>query len=96
MFFIYMNPINIKCERCTHCTDQRFVFKNSCISSLALIFNISNPSKAMLEAKKQFQVLRTDDSCSFFFLISIQIDGSVVKASCSEAGGCMSSNLAGC
>ena len=89
----FLNPIDVKCERCT---GRRFVFKNSGISSLALIFNISNPSKAMLEAKKQFQVWRTDDSCSFFFFISIQIDGSVVKASCSEARGCMGSNLAGC
>ena len=34
------------------CIDQRFAFKNSRISCLALIFNLKNPSMTVLYAKK--------------------------------------------
>ena len=36
----------------TKCMDQRFAFKNSRISCLALIFNLKNPSMTVLYAKK--------------------------------------------
>ena len=44
----------------TRCFDQRFVFKNSSILCLALIFNLSNPRTTILHAKtwKQFEVAR--------------------------------------
>ena len=34
------------------CIDQRFAFKNSRISCLALIFNLKNPSTTVMYAKK--------------------------------------------
>ena len=34
------------------CIDQRFAFKNSGISCLALIFNFNNPRTTVLKAKK--------------------------------------------
>ena len=34
------------------CIDQRFAFKNSRISCLALIFNLNNPRTIVLYAKK--------------------------------------------
>ena len=34
------------------CIDQRFAFKNSRISCLALIFNLNNPRTTVLYAKK--------------------------------------------
>ena len=34
------------------CIDQRFAFKNSGISCLALIFNLNNPRTTILYAKK--------------------------------------------
>ena len=38
----------------TRCIDQRFEFKNSCISCLALIFKLKNHSTTVLHAKKLF------------------------------------------
>ena len=46
------------------CINQRFVFKNSGILCLALIFNLSNLKTTImiLQAKKRFQVARYDES----------------------------------
>ena len=46
------------------CINQRFVFKNSGILCLALIFNLSNLKITImiLQAKKRFQVARYDES----------------------------------
>ena len=44
---IYDSMLNV-----IRCIDQRFAFKNSRISCLALIFNLKNPSTTVLYAKK--------------------------------------------
>ena len=66
------------------CIDKRFEVKNSGISCLALIFNLSNPRMTILHPKKWFQVAKYDESLPFFFHRPIQPYGSVVKASCGE------------
>ena len=48
------------------CIDQRFVFKNSRISCLALIFNMKNPSTTVLCAKNRLQVAKYDEPYTFF------------------------------
>ena len=40
------------------CIDQRFAFKNSGISCLALIFNLSNLRTTILHSKKQLPVAK--------------------------------------
>ena len=66
------------------CIDKRFKVKNSGISCLALIFNLSSPRMTILHPKKWFQVAKFDESLPFFFHRLIQPYGSVVKASCGE------------
>ena len=68
------------------CIDKRFEVKNSGISCLALIFNLSSPRMTILHPKKWFQVAKFDESLPFFFHRLIQPYGSVVKASCGEQG----------
>ena len=71
------------------CIDQRSAFKNSGISCLAVILNLSNPRKTILHATKKFQVARYesyDESYTVYFRRSFRTHGSVVKAVCSELG----------
>ena len=62
------------------CINQRFVFKNSGISCLALIFNLKNLRTTILHAKKLLQVAR------IFFCSLICTHCSLVKVSHSESG----------
>ena len=54
---------------------KRFAGKNSGISCLALIFNLSNPRMKILHAKKWFKIARYDESYTTFFERLIQVDG---------------------
>ena len=82
------------------CINQRFAFKNSRISCLALIFNLKNPSTTVLYAKNQLQVAKYDEWYTIFFEPSIRsngewytvffepwirTNGSVVKTGCRES-----------
>ena len=69
------------------CIDQRFAFKNSRISCLALIFNLKNPSTTVLYAKKSVaggEIWRV--IYRFFFKLSIWTYGLVVNTGCRESG----------
>ena len=71
------------------CIDQRFAFKNSRISCLALIFKLKNPSTTVLYAKKSvalLQVAKYDDSYTVFFKQLIRTNGLVVNTGCRESG----------
>ena len=69
------------------CIDQRFAFKNSRISRLALIFNLKNPSTTILYAKKSVAggEIRLV-IYHFFFLLLIRNNGLVAKAGRRESG----------
>ena len=55
------------------CIDERFAFKNSRFSCLALIFNLNNPRMTVLYAKKnRLQVTKYDESYTVFFEQSIR------------------------
>ena len=49
-------------SKAIRCINQKFVFKNSGISCLALIFNLSNPRTTILFEKNRFKVARYDES----------------------------------
>ena len=65
------------------CIDQRFAFKNSRISCLALIFKLKNPSTTVLYAKL---VAKYDERYTVFFKYLARINGLVVKTGCRESG----------
>ena len=67
--------------------DQRFVFKNSGILCLALLFNLSNLRNTILLSKSCCRLRNTSSYIPFFFCILIWIHGWVVKESQSESGG---------
>ena len=69
------------------CINQRFVFKNSGISCLALIFNLNNLRMTILHAKKLLLVAKHYKQYTVFFCKLTRNDGLVVKMSCSESGG---------
>ena len=71
----------------SRCIDQRFVFKNSGISCLALIFNLNNLRMTILHAKKLLLVAKHYKQYTVFFCKLTRNDGLVVKMSCSESGG---------
>ena len=50
--------------RCIH---KLFAFKNSGISCLALIYNLSNLRRTILHAKKRLQVARCNESYTVLF-----------------------------
>ena len=69
--------------------DQRFVFKNSrisCLSRLALIFNLNNRRTTILYAKNRLQVAKYDESYTVFFREWIRTYGLVLKVSSMESG----------
>ena len=66
--------------------DKRFVVKNSGISCLALIFNLSNPRTTVLHVKIRFKVAICDESYTVFFARSIPTHCWVVQADSSEQG----------
>ena len=68
------------------CIDQRFAFKNSLISCLALIFKLKNPVRQSCTPKNQLQVAKYDDSYTVFFKRLIRTYGLVVKTGCGESG----------
>ena len=68
------------------CIDQRFAFKNSGISCLALISNLKNPNTKVLNAKNWLQVAKYDESYTVFFEQLIWTNGLVVKTWCRESG----------
>ena len=49
------------------CIDQRYAFKNSGISCLALMFNLSNLRTTILHSKKQLPVAKHVKSYAIFF-----------------------------
>ena len=57
------------------CIDQRFAFKNSGVSCLALIFNLKNPSTTVLYEKTRLQVAKYDKLYTIFFEQWIRTDG---------------------
>ena len=68
------------------CIDQRFAY--SCISCLALIFNLNNPSTTVLYEKNQpgsVQLAKYDESYTVFFQFLIRTHGLVVKTGCRES-----------
>ena len=75
------------------CIGKRFAVKNSGISCLALISNLSNLT--ILQARNQFLVAKYDGSYTVIFDRLIQTHGLVVKLSHSQWGN-MGSNPAGC
>ena len=83
---------NLKCYKMSNairCIDQRFAFKNSCISCLALIFKLKKPRTTVLYAKKsvtELQVAKNDKPYAIFFKRSIRTYGLVVKTSRRESG----------
>ena len=80
-----LSPIyDISMSNAIRCINQRFVFKNSRISCMALIFNLNNPRMTVLYAKYQLQVAKHDDSHTVFFKLLIPTNGLVVKVSSSE------------
>ena len=67
------------------CIDQRFVFKNSRISCLALIFYLKNSSMTVLYAKNWLQAAKFDESSyTIVFKQLIQTNGLVAKTGCRE------------
>ena len=48
----------VKIFQLVRCIDQRFAFKNSCISCLALIFNLSNLTTTILHSKKRLPIAK--------------------------------------
>ena len=73
------------------CIDQRFEIKNSCISCLALIFNLKNYTniplcKKFLYAKIGCRWRNTTSHIPFFFELLIRTNGLVVKTGCRESG----------
>ena len=68
------------------CIDQRFAFKNSRISCLALIFNLNIRVRQSWTQKNRFQMANYDESYAVFFNQSIRTNGLVVKVSSSEFG----------
>ena len=52
------------------CIDQRFAVKNSSISCLVLIYNLSNPRTTILHAKIWFQPSRLWDTTSHIMFLS--------------------------
>ena len=77
------------------CIDQRFAFKNSVISFLALIFNLSNLRTTILLWKKRFPVAKHVKLYTIFFCSLTRICALLIKVSWSESGG-SSSIPAGC
>ena len=69
------------------CIDQRFEFKNSRISCLAVIFNLKNPSTTVLYAKKSPAVEGGEIGQRIyrFFMQLIRTNGLVVKTGCRES-----------
>ena len=55
------------------CINQRFAFKSSGISCLALIFNLSNLRTTILQAKKLLQVATLQVTYCFFPLIDTNL-----------------------
>ena len=68
------------------CIYQRFAFKNSRISCLALIINVKNPSSAVLYAKKLVAGGEIQQLMYLFFKELIQTNGLVDKTGCRESG----------
>ena len=70
------------------CIDQRFVFKNSRISCLTLIFKLKNPSMTVLYAKKSVEGGENMTSHILLFSLKqlIRTYGLVVKTGCRESG----------
>ena len=69
------------------CIDQRFAFKNSVISFLALIFNLSNLRTTILLWKKRFPVAKHVKLYTIFSFFLTRIYALVIKVSWSESGG---------
>ena len=65
------------------CINKRFVFKNSVILCLALIFNLSNPRTTILHAVPSCEIQWVMYSFSWRELWT---NGSVLKARCCECG----------
>ena len=68
---------------------QSFVFNNSCIQYLALIFNLNYQSMTVLYAKKSVagpSFAKYNYSYTFIFEQLIQTNGLVVEVSSSESG----------
>ena len=63
------------------CKDQRFAFKNSGISCLVLIFNLSNLRTTILHSKKQLSVAKHVKLHTIFFCRLTRTHGYVVKVS---------------
>ena len=61
---IFSTTIYVECHKMYQ---LRFVLKNSDLSCLALIFNLSNKRTTILQAKKLFQVARYEESYTMFF-----------------------------
>ena len=61
---IFSTTIYVECHKMYQ---LRFVLKNSGLSCLALIFNLSNKRTTILQAKKLFQVARYEESYTMFF-----------------------------
>ena len=70
------------------CIDQRFAFKNSRISCLALMFKFKILAWQSCHStqKNWLQVVKYDESCTVCFLLLIKTNGWVVKASSRESG----------
>ena len=68
------------------CIDQRFAFKISGISCLALIFNLSNLRTTILHSKNLLQVAKHVKLYTIFFIRLTQTDCLVVNVSSSESG----------
>ena len=68
------------------CIDQRFVFKNSVISCMALIFNLSNLRTTILHSKKHLPVAKHIKSYAVLFHRLTPAHVLVVKVSCREYG----------
>ena len=70
-------PIHVQLGNVIRRIDQRFAFKNSGISCLALIFNLSSPRTTVLYAKKSvgaLQVAKYDESYALSFEQWIVLD----------------------
>ena len=68
------------------CIDQRFAFKNSGISCLALIFNLSNLRTTVLHSKKRLPVAKHVKLYNMFSWRLTRTHGLVIKVSWSESG----------
>ena len=69
------------------CINQRFAFKNSGISCLALIFNLSYLKMTILYANTAVAGCETFQLIYLFFSKLTRTHSSVVEASRSESGG---------